>query len=439
MCSRSTAHLSATYSRVSKTTTATHATYDNMSPEKLISRSFCYISAANFLLFFAFYAIMPILPFYLHDTFGIGGSATGLILASYSVACIIIRPISGYLLDTFRQRPLYLLGYFAFMAIFCGYVIAAVLSLFILFRVLHGFAFGLTTVSGNTIVTEIVPQNRIGEALGYYGLANTLAMCTGPVFGLFMHRHFPYASIFICTLAFCLIGFIMAAKVGVPHRESQRKSRFSFDNLFLTNGIWAAVSLLLASVPYGMTTAYIAVYAEEISISGNSGLFFTFMAIGLGISRLLAGKLADKGNIAFLILMGLSLVSLSFLGLFSIKYLTAYSSSAAFYAYIGIALIQGVSFGILHPAFNTLFVRLTTKEKRGAATSTYLTSWDLGIGIGIFIGGYIAQTYGGFYMSYLFGGCLAISAVAIFAAYCKTHKNRQTVPNNQPSLPPPNA
>ena len=167
-----------------------------MAKDKLISPSFCYILAANFLLFFAFYLILPILPFYLQDQFDADKSMIGFILSCYTIAALCIRPFSGYLLDTFARRPLYLLAYSVFMVIFAGYMIASLLSIFIVLRILHGFAFGMVTVSGNTIVIDILPSSRRGEGIGYYGLANNTAMSFGPMTGLFMHTSFSYETIF---------------------------------------------------------------------------------------------------------------------------------------------------------------------------------------------------------------------------------------------------
>ncbi len=391
----------------------------NVQTGSVITKDFCCLSAANFLLFTAFYAVMPILPFYLEEVFRVNQSVMGLILASYSIACIIIRPIAGYMIDTFRKRPLYLLGYFLFMSFFCGYAFSWLLVIFITLRFLHGLAFGLTTVSGTTIVTLILPPKRLGEGLGYYGLTNTLAMCIGPLIGMSLHRAVPYEMLFLSMAGCSALGFVMAACVTVPQTLTQRKRQFSWDNLFLSNGKWEALSLLLSSVPYGMTTAYIASYAAEISLPGNSGMFFTFMAIGLGVSRLLSGRQADRGHTEKLIVWGLCLVGVSYLMLSGVKYLSVYGGTLAFTLFIIGALVQGVSFGILHPAFNALFVRMTTADKRGAATSTYLTSWDLGIGIGVFIGGYIAQHFGGFATSYLCGTVLALLAVWVFVRYRK--------------------
>ena len=89
-----------------------------MNNDKIVTPSFCYILAANFLLFFAFYLILPILPFYLKEEFMIGKSMIGFILSCYTLAALCIRPFAGYLLDTFARRPLYLVAYFIFTAIF---------------------------------------------------------------------------------------------------------------------------------------------------------------------------------------------------------------------------------------------------------------------------------------------------------------------------------
>ena len=147
-----------------------------MNNDKIVTPSFCYILAANFLLFFAFYLILPILPFYLKEEFMIGKSMIGFILSCYTLAALCIRPFAGYLLDTFARRPLYLVAYFIFTAIFGGYMVATALTLFIALRVVHGFAFGMVTVAGNTILIDILPSSRRGEGIGYYGLANNIAI-----------------------------------------------------------------------------------------------------------------------------------------------------------------------------------------------------------------------------------------------------------------------
>lgn len=395
-----------------------------MTKDKLVSPSFCYILAANFLLFFAFYLILPILPFYLKEQFMADKSMIGFILSCYTLACLCIRPFSGYLLDTFSRRPLYLLAYAVFMVIFAGYMVASLLSIFIILRILHGFAFGMVTVSGNTIVIDILPSSRRGEGIGYYGLANNLAMSFGPMTGLFMHASFSYETIFSCSLISCFLGLMMAYLVKTPYKQPIKKEPVSLDRFFLVKGTWAGISLLMLSIPYGMTTTYVAMYAEEIGISVNSGLYFTFMAIGLAVSRLFSGRQVDKGRITRVISLGMYLACISFFALASLERLMRWDSTFTSYLYIGIALSQGVAFGTMFPAFNTLFVNLASNNQRATATSTYLTSWDVGIGIGLMMGGSIAQEFGGFNHAYLFGACLTVISTLFFLIKAGPHFNR---------------
>ncbi len=395
-----------------------------MIKDKLLSPSFCYILAANFLLFFAFYLLLPVLPFYLKEQFLAGKSMIGFILSCYTVACLCIRPFSGYMLDTFSRKPLYLLSYFIFTVIFGGYMLAGALALFITLRIVHGFAFGMVSVAGNTIVIDILPSSRRGEGLGYYGLANNNAMSFGHMTGLFMHGGCSYEVIFTCSLVSGCLGLIMVSLVKTPYKQPVKREPISLDRFFLVKGLPAGVSLLLLSIPYGMTTTYVAMYAEEIGIRTSSGLFFTCMAVGLAVSRIFSGRQVDKGRITQVISLGMYLACISFFALSACERLMEWNAGVTSVLFLGIALLQGVAFGTMFPAFNTLFVSLGTNSQRGTATSTYLTSWDVGIGIGLMTGGVVAEAFGGFNHAYLIGGCLTVVSTLFFVVKVAPHFNR---------------
>ena len=111
--------------------------------DKLVTKNYIEILAANFLLYFGFYLLMPVLPFYLAEIFNSEKGTIGIILSCYTIAALCIRPFSGYLLDTFARKPLYLLAYFLFTAAFGGYLLAGTLTLFTLIRIFHGLALSL--------------------------------------------------------------------------------------------------------------------------------------------------------------------------------------------------------------------------------------------------------------------------------------------------------
>ena len=62
-------------------------------------------------------------------------------------------------------------------------------------------------------------------------------------------------------------------------------------------GLPAGLSLLLLSIPYGMTTNYVAMYARQMGLNTQTGFFFTFMAVGMRISRIFSGKTGGSRKI----------------------------------------------------------------------------------------------------------------------------------------------
>ena len=392
--------------------------------DRLVTPSYCFILAANFLLYFGFWLLIPVLPFYLSEVFSAGNSTIGIILSCYTVAALCIRPFSGYFLDSFARKPLYLMAYFIFMTMFAGYIIAGSLTLFILFRIIQGVSFGMVTDGGNTVIIDIMPSSRRGEGLGYYGLSNNIAMAVGPMSGLFLHdAGMSFTTIFCCSLGSCIAGFVCASLVKTPYKPPVKREPISLDRFILLKGIPAGISLLLLSIPYGMTTNYVAMYAKQIGINATTGFFFTFMAIGMAISRIFSGKIVDRGKITQVISAGLYLVVFSFFLLSACVYLINWNDMLCTVVFFAVALLLGVGFGIMFPAYNTLFVNLAPNSQRGTATSTYLTSWDVGIGIGMLTGGYIAEV-STFDKAYLFGACLTIVSMLYFNGKVAPHYHK---------------
>ncbi len=395
--------------------------------DRLITRSFICILAANFLLYFGFWLLVPVLPFYLKENFSCNEAAIGTILSCYTVSGLCTRPFMGYLYDGFPRKPIYIAAFTLFASIFLGYIFSAFLSLFILLRIVHGIAFGTVTVGGNTLVIDITPSARRGEALGYYGLTNNIAMSIGPMTGLFLHdSRMDYNNIFYISLLSCVLGLLAALAVKAPRKAPVRRPPLSLDRFILLKGIPAGISLLLLSIPFGATTNYVAVYAREIGLDVPSGFFFTLLAVGMGVSRIFAGKFVDRGYITQIISYGFYVVIVAFFLLSCCSHIISYSVQWCVSVFYLVPFMLGIGFGVMFPAYNTLYINLAPNNQRGTATSTYLTSWDVGIGLGISTGGYIAQHYA-FDAVYLFGSLLCIISMLFFNFYVSPHFHRNKV------------
>ena len=380
--------------------------------DKLWTPSFISACIGNFLLFFSFYLLVPVLPLYLIEEFHSSKLMVGVILSSYTLAALLIRPVSGFVLDMFYRKPIYLIAYLLFVFSFIGYPLANLISTFLLIRILHGFTFGFVTTAANSFIVDIMPASRRGEGLGYFGISNTLSMAIGPMTSLYMHDVYSFNTIFYTAIGSGFLGFLFAMRIKSTNNIVRTiKQPLAFDRFFLFKGFKAGVCLMLMGIPYGMLVTYVALYGKELGIHSGVGVFFSLMAIGLMASRIFAGKLVDQGKLVRVIAIGTIICMLTLVALAGINQVEPSHELLIVSLFYSTSLFLGLGYGMLFPAYNTLFVNLAPNNRRATASSTYMTSWDLGIGIGLISGGWLADSVGGLPLAYLVG------AIAVGLSY----------------------
>jgi MFS family permease len=195
----------------------------------------------------------------------------------------------------------------------------------------------------------------------------------------------------------------------------------AFDRFFLFKGFNAGWCLLLMGVPYGMVVTYVAIYGKELGIHSGVGIFFTLMSVGLTFSRLIGGKMVDRGQLVKVVSYGTVFCLLGFLTLAGLNRLGQADSLLVLLLFYAVSLILGVGYGLLFPAYNTLFVNLAPNNRRATASSTYMTSWDIGIGFGLVLGGRLADTKGGLPLAYLVGSLAVVFSLVLFVRIAGPH------------------
>ncbi len=357
--------------------------------EKLWNGNYLRIWMGNFLLNFSFTLIVPLLPLYLSETFGASNDTIGMALAGYTLMALVIRPFSGYVVDNYPRKLVLMLCNFFFFLLFFGYIIAGSLTLFTIFRTLHGAPFGATTVAASTVAIDVLPSSRRTEGIGYYGLSNNLATALGPVLAIYMLQVFrgDFHALFWLSTAFSLAGLLLDATIKLPAREFRpEKKVISLDRFFLLKGWREAVSILCYAFSYGVVSTYVAIYGkEELGITGGTGIFFTLFAVGLIVSRLTGARALRQNRVAYNAAVG-SVVSMCGYLLFAAVHNPA--------GYFASAFIIGLGNGHMYPAFQNMFINLAENSQRGTANSSILTSWDAGLGLGVLFGGVLSEHYG---------------------------------------------
>lgn len=357
--------------------------------------------AANFTLFFAFYVLTPLLPLYLSEHFGAPKDVIGLVLSGYTITALLFRPFCGYFVDSFPRRTVLMACFGAFAIFFAGYLAASTLLLFTIVRTLHGGPFGALTVANSTAAIDVLPSSRRTEGIGYYGLSNNLSMAIAPTIGIFIYKYTDsFELLFWLALVVACAGWLIDATVKFPEKEIVRnKSKLSWDRFFLVRGWLLGLNMVAFGFSFGVLSNYLAIYGKEVmGITGGTGTYFLLCSVGLIISRLQGGKALREGRLTHNAGSGMviSLVGYTlFILMPTLSSLFAlHTSLFTLIGYYGSALLIGLGNGHMWPAFQNMTICVAHNNQRGTANSTILISWDIGMGLGILLGGVIAEYLG---------------------------------------------
>lgn len=356
--------------------------------EKLWSKRFTAITSTNLLMAWAFYSLMPTLPIYLTRDLGISPGHTGLVMAGFSISAILIRPIAGYLLDSYHRFLVFILSLSLLTVVYGVYPLAGGVVAMFLLRLVHGAVWGICSSSPAPMVADTVPASRLGEGIGIYALSIPVGMTIGPMFGLAVLKGYGSDMMFLSILGISLLSLLTGFLAKTPAPVITRK-RLLLANLFHRKALPLSLCMFLVMIAYGAIIVFVGVYAAQKGFP-NVATFFLCFAAALFLSRVFLSRLFDRGYLFQLIVAGATLVAIG------MPYLGHAWNPTQF---LVAGVINGLGFGILMPTCQAAVNSLVDPGERGAANSTYLVSYDLGMGVGSLLVGFLADriTFGEIY------------------------------------------
>ena len=275
-----------------------------------------------------------------------------------------------------------------FSIFFAGYLAASTLLLFTIIRTLHGAPFGALTVANSTVAIDVLPSSRRTEGIGFYGLSNNLSMAIGPTIGIFIYKYtHSFELLFWIALIVAFIGLAVDASVEIPEKEIvKNKAKISLDRFFLLRGWLIGLNMVAFGFCFGVLSNYLAIYGKEVmGITGGTGTYFMLLSIGLMLSRIQGAPALRKGRLTHNAGEGM---------LISLVGYTLFIACPNMIGYYGSSILIGLGNGHMWPAFQNMCINVARNNQRGTANSTILISWDIGMGIGILIGGVVAEHLG---------------------------------------------
>ena len=381
---------------------------ESSSKPKLWTLSYLNVCVANFLMACSFNLLMPSIPLYITEHLGVPQTKTGIVLASYAIAILMIRPFSGYLVDLYSRKKILLISFICYVAIFFGYFYAVTIFVFVIVRFFHGITWGLSTVSSSTLAIDLVPSERRAEGIGYFGTFMNVAMAIGPFIAIHIYQNYSFQILLYCAIFMGILGIVAASFIKAPERPKLEREKVSFDRFFLLPAWPIFLNQLLPSFAWGTIGPFVAQYGKQINIP-NAGIFFLFWAGGIIVSRIFSGRMVDKGYIHLVNTSAMGIVAIAFLGFALIHNIVAFCVSGLFI---------GIGFGMMFPALQTLYINMAENNQRGTANSTYLVGFDLGLALGMLVGGYISGIYS-FEVLFLVASGLCFFSILVYQTISK--------------------
>jgi MFS family permease len=367
------------------------------------------VALFGYLFLYMAVSMFFLLPLFLGG-FGPSKGRVGLIMGVHSVLAILARPVFGRMIDLRGGRRFALTGIV---------VLAATVPLFhlvrdagafpLLLRAVSGVGWGIGMTATIAVCSDLAPAASLARSMGIIGVAGLVANALGPLLAEELIRRFGFGAMFDAALAFLAAAFACMFLTREASRGMRREpSRAEPGPL---RNVPAAALLVISAMPVfhgavrGTMIYFVALFGTSIGIA-RVGPFFLAFSLAAILTRFSIADLSDRygrKRIVFLaaVIIGLNLFVLSRVRSFGPLVLTGF--------------VGGLGQGLIFPALSTYIIDCLGRKNKGLAISLYLSLFDVGMGLGAPLFGWVSDR-AGYRTMYVFAGLLLLAATAVFMA-----------------------
>jgi len=384
----------------------------NSSTSRIWTRNYLYFCGGNFLIGLIYYLLATTLPLYVQTHLGGNESQMGLMISVYVLGSVLCRVFSGYLVDHFGKKRMAILGFALFFIACVLYLgVKGGLVLFLAVRFVHGISYSIASTAINTAVISILPRNRQGEGIGYFGMFINLAMVMGPSLGLFLWKSDNIFMILIPCVVLSAVALFFMWKIQLPEAKVQdgdKQARsFSWKDVIELRALPISFVAFCMFFSYSSIAGFLAAYTQELNLAEIASIFFMIYGLMIVGFRPFIAKLFDRFSphtffYPAIIIFGLGM------GLLSI----AVNS----WMVLGAGVIMGLSYGVLNPLLQNTIIQQVPYSRVGAATATFFLMSDLGYGAGSYVLGVIAS-HSNFRIMFISSTVIAFVSLAVYMIF----------------------
>lgn len=340
--------------------------------------------AASFFFMFSTMFVNPLINGYAKEL-GASSAFAGIIVGIMSLAAMFLRPVAGNLTDKFSKYRLSFIGGVLIFIGVMGYVLTLSSGWLLLFRLINGTGYVLCTVCMTTWLAFLVPRQHVGEAMGFYGLMNALAMALAPAVSINIYQKIGYRTSLLASAVSALLMIVAIQFVGdhaLP-KKRVRTQKKSF-KIIQFNVLPVAILTTLFAIPYFVTQADIVTYVEQKHLTVAVGSYFLIYAVVLLIIRVGLKRYFD--TVRFGVWFWLSLVSTA-------AYIILLAIMNNDWQMALAAALMASGYGIIYSVLQSTALLLAPIEEQGLASATFYLGLDIAMAFGPMISGVLILLY----------------------------------------------
>jgi MFS family permease len=355
-----------------------------MTKDSIWTKDFTLVWLVALTTMFAYHLLLPTLPRFVLKIGG-GTPQVGLSLAVFSMAALATRILGGWMVDRYGQKLPLLIGASLFVVTAPLYGMATGIWVFFALRALHGFAFGFLTNATYSIVADLAPPTRRGEALGHITNASTVSSAIAPataaaLLGLTGFILSGFQMVFALCAVAAVAGFVASMLVHET-RTVHVATKRGLASVLNWEAIPLAKVSALVQFAAGGVLSFVPLYLADSVLP----VFYLCFAAALIVARPLIGRLSDRIDRRRLV-PPLLLTAAAGVGLLA--------SGQGLPVAVAAAILFGIGYGAFMPVATAIIVDRTPPEQRGTALATFISSIDIGIAAGSTVLGYVAVSFG---------------------------------------------
>ncbi|RDU36865.1 MFS transporter [Neobacillus piezotolerans] len=363
---------------------------------KIWTRDFILICIANMFIFIGFQMTLPTIPLFVEHLGG-NDQMIGFVVGAFTLSALLIRPYAGRALESRGRKFVYLTGLAIFVLSVGSFGFAGGMAFLFLLRFIQGVGWGFSTTASGTIATDLIPPERRGEGMGYYGLSGNIALAVGPSLGLILAGLLNFRQLFLICAVLGLLALILSSIIRYKKVENVQKATALKWDFYEKSALQPSILLFFMTVTFGGIASFLPLYTAQKGIPGIQWYFLIY-ALALMLTRAFAGQLYDKKGHRAIFIPGALLI------LFAMLLLSWLPNQGSLFL---AAALYGFGFGTIQPGLQAWAIDKSPRNRRGMATATFFSFFDLGVGAGALLFGQIGHVFG-------YGSIYFASAISIF-------------------------